>query len=236
MDIVAGSASFIDSGLNVWQWRLGPVMRYAVELSGAARPKVCWLGTAHGDSLAGIRGFYGACAGEAVEASHLQLFSMPNVDPAEHLLSRDVIWVGGGSLVNLLAVWRAHRLDVILREAWERGIVLGGISAGSICWHSGGNTDSFGELRAVTDSLGLLPHSTSVHYDSELERRPHYHSLVADGTLPAGYATDDGVAIHYRGHEVERVIADAAGRYAWRVSATGDGGALEERLEPELLA
>jgi peptidase E len=235
VDIVAGSASFIDSGVNVWQWRLGPVMRYAFALSGAERPKVCWLGTAHGDSLAGIRGFYGACSGEALEPTHLQLFTMPNVDPAEHLLSRDVIWVGGGSVVNLLAVWRAHGLDAILREAWERGVVLGGVSAGSICWHLGGNTDSFGELRAVTDSLGLLPFSTSVHYDSEAQRRPHYRSLVADETLPEGYATDDGVAIHYRGSEIERIVADRPRAYAWHVTYGGDGRALEERLDPELV-
>ena len=233
--IVAGSASFVDSGRNLFQWRLGPVVRYALSLSDAERPRICWLGTAHGDNLAGIRGFYGAMAGEAVEASHLQLFTQPNVDPERHLASQDVIWVGGGSVVNLLALWRVHGLDRILREAWERGTVLAGVSAGSICWHLGGTTDSFGELRAVGDGLGLLPFSTCVHYDSEPGRRPLYHALVGEGVLPWGYATDDGVAIHYVGAEVHRIVTDTPGRSAYRVSARDGGGVNEERLEPDLI-
>lgn len=234
--IVAGSASFEDSGMNLFQWRLGPVVRYALSLCEAQRPRICWLGTAHGDNLAGLRGFYGATSGEAVEASHLQLFTQPNVDPESHLLAQDVIWVGGGSVVNLLAVWRAHGLDRIMRAAWEQGTVLAGVSAGSICWHLGGTTDSFGELRAVGDGLGLLPFSTCVHYDSEPGRRPLYHELVGDGTLPWGYATDDGVAIHYADSEISRIVSDTPGRGAYRVSAREDGGVDEVRLEPDLIA
>jgi peptidase E len=234
--IVAGSAGFIDSGRNEFQWRLGPVVRYALSLSATPRPKLCWIGTAQGDSLEGLRGFYGATAGEQIEASHLQLFTMPNVNPERHLLAQDVIWVAGGSVVNLLAVWRAHGLDAILSEAWERGIVLGGVSAGAICWHAGGNTDSFGlPLQPVTNGLGLVPHSTSVHYDSEPGRRPLFQRLVADRTLAPGYATDDGVAIHYRGTELHRVIADTPGKSAYRVFMSASGGVVEERLEPELL-
>ncbi|MGA2757153.1 MAG: peptidase E [Solirubrobacteraceae bacterium] len=235
--IVAGSAGFEDTGLNPYQWRLGPVVRYALALAGGRRPKLCWIGTAQGDSLLGLRGFYGATAAEPIDASHLQLFSMPNVDPETHLLGQDVIWVQGGSVVNLLAVWRAHGLDTILRTAWERGVVLAGVSAGSICWHLGGNTDSFGPaLAAVTDGLGLLPYSTCVHYDTEPARRPSFHSLIAAGTLPAGYATDDGVAIHYRGSEVAEVISQLPGKSAYRVSMSASGGVLEEPLRPRLLA
>ena len=235
--IVAGSAGFEDTDRNPYQWRLGPVVRYALSLSGAQRPKLCWIGTAHGDNMLGLRGFYGATSGEPIEASHLQLFGLPNGDPERHLLSQDVIWVHGGSVVNLLAVWRAHGLDRILRTAWERGVVLAGISAGSICWHVGGNTDSFGpNLAAVTDGLGLLPFSTSVHYDSEPGRRPHFQALIADGTLPAGYATDDGVAIHYRGTDVGEVIADTSGKFAYRVFMSASGGVVEEPLHPRLLA
>jgi peptidase E len=148
-----------------------------------------------------------------------------------------VIWVHGGSVVNLLAVWRAHGLDQILLTAWERGIVLGGISAGAICWHVGGNTNSFGEpLRPLTEGLGLLPFSASVHYDSEPSRRATFHELIADGTLPDGYATDDGVAIHYRGSERHAVIADTPDRFAYRVFRSASGGVVEERLTPTLLA
>jgi peptidase E len=235
--IVAGSAGFKDTGSNPYQWRLGPVVRYALRCSGATRPKLCWIGTAGGDTMLDLRGFYGATSGEAVQASHLQLFGRPNVDPRQHLLAQDVIWVHGGSVVNLLAVWRAHGLDAILRAAWERGVVLAGISAGAICWHAGGNTDSFGsQLAPVTDALGFLPFSTCVHYDSEPARRPHYQSLIAERTLGDGYATDDGVAIHYREREVHRVIADTADRFAYRVFRSASGGVVEERLQPQLLA
>ena len=121
-------------------------------------------------------------------------------DVRAHLLAQDMLWVGGGSVANLLAVWRVHGLDAILREAWERGVVLAGVSAGSICWHVGGTTDSFGaELRPVTNGLGFLPYSNGVHYDSEARRRPLFQQLIADGTLPEGYATDDGTALHYIG-------------------------------------
>ena len=111
---------------------------------------------------------------------------MPTVpDMRAHLLAQDVVWVGGGSVANLLAVWRVHGLDEVFREVWEAGVVLGGVSAGSLCWHVGGTTDSYGpDLRPVTNGLGLIPTSNGVHYDSEEQRRPLYHRLVADGTLP----------------------------------------------------
>jgi peptidase E len=233
---VAGSASFRDSGRNAYQWRTGPVIRYAIELCGRERPRVCYVGTAGGDGIPALRGFYGAMSGEQVQASHLQLFTQPNVDPREHLLTRDVIWVGGGSVANLLAVWRLHGVDAIMREAWEQGIVLGGVSAGSICWHTGGSTDSFGSpLRPVTNGLGLLPFTTAVHYDTEEERRPLYHRLIGDGTLGWGYATQDGTAIHYRGEEAHAVVSDTLGKVAYRVSRGDDGAIIEELLEPQLL-
>jgi peptidase E len=234
--IVAGSTGLLDSGRNPYQWRLGPVVRYALELAESERPRICFIGTAQGDDRYLLRGFYGALAGERVEASHLELFPQPNVDPERHLLEQDLIWVAGGSVANLLAVWRVHGLDRILEEAWRRGTVLGGVSAGAICWHLGGTTDSFGELRAIDGGLGLLPFSTCVHYDSEPGRRPLYHALVGDGTLSWGYATDDGVAIHYVDTEVHRILADTPGRAAYRVSRGEGGELLEQRLEPDLLA
>jgi peptidase E len=233
--IVSGSAGFGDDGANPYQWRMGPVVRYALALAQRERPRLCWLGTAQGDDRYLLRGFYGAAAGEAIDASHLELFPKPNVDPERHLLDQDVIWVAGGSVANLLALWRTHGLDQILREAWERGVVLGGVSAGSICWHLGGTTDSFGELRALHGGLGLLPFSTCVHYDSEPGRRPLYHALVADGTLPWGYATDDGVAIHYVDTELHRIVADTPGRAAYRVCLGERGELLEQRLAADLL-
>ena len=124
------------------------------------------------------------------------------------LAASDLVWVGGGSVANLLAVWRVHGVDVQMRAAHERGAVLGGVSAGSICWHVGGPTDSFGPtLQPVTDALALVPFGNGVHYDSEAQRRPLLHRLVGENVLPTSFATDDGAAIVYsHGLPVEVVI------------------------------
>jgi peptidase E len=163
---------------------------------------------------------------------------MPTVpDVRAHLLAQDVIWVGGGSVANLLAVWRVHGLDDVLAECWGAGVVLGGVSAGSLCWHVGGTTDSYGpELRPVTNGLALIPTSNGVHYDSEEQRRPLYHRLVADGTLPGGHATDDGVGLVYRGTELVEAVADRPDKAAYRVERGPDGTAVETRVEPRRLA
>ncbi|HEX6936124.1 MAG TPA: peptidase E [Actinomycetes bacterium] len=238
MHILATSGGFLPSEYGAFQWRRGPLVEHAIALAGSPdRPRICHVGTAHGDSLNGIAGFYRAFAGSDTRASHLELFSMPNVaDVRAHLLAQDVIWVGGGSVANLLAVWRVHRLDEILRECWEAGVVLAGVSAGSICWHVGGPTDSFGvDLRAVTNGLAFLPYGNGVHYDSEEARRPTLHRLVAEGTLPTSYATDDGVGLHYEGTELVEAVADRPGVAAYRVERGPDGRAVETRIEPRLL-
>jgi peptidase E len=211
----------------------GQLLAHAVALAGVRRATVCGIFTAVGDDPVRIARFYDAMAGQDdAEASHLTLFDMPNhPDVRAHLTSRDVIWVGGGSTANLLAVWRAHRLDEILRDCWDAGVVLAGVSAGSLCWHLGGTTDSFGtDLVAVNDGLGFLPVSNCPHYDSEDQRRPLYQRLVADGTLPAGYATDDGVGLHYIGTDLAEVVSEAAGKAAYHVE-----GGTETRLEPRRL-
>jgi peptidase E len=236
--VLASSIGFDSRGRGPYDWAPGPVFDLAFELAGRPdRPRICYLGTATGDDPARVGGFYGAFTGRGVDASHLSLFTMPTVaDVRSHLLAQDVVWVGGGSVANLLAVWRAHGLDAVFREAWQAGVVLGGVSAGSLCWHVGGTTDSFGpDLRPVTNGLALLPHSNSVHHDSEEQRRPLYQRLVADGTLPAGYATDDGVGLVYRGTELAEAVADRPGKAAYRVRRGADGRAVETRVEPRRL-
>lgn len=231
--ILAGSAGFRE---NQGILTLGPVIQYGLELTKKETPRLCYVGTACGDAPVGVANFYTACQDHQVTPSHLALFSMPNTrNVKDFLLAQHMIWVGGGSVANLLAVWRTHGLDEILREAWERGIVLGGISAGSICWHTGGTTDSFGvELRAVTNGLGFVPYSNGVHYDSEERRRPLFQKLIDDGILPEGYATDDGVALHYVDHRLQRVVSDTPGKYAYHVVKT-ESGVQEARIEPDLL-
>ena len=236
--ILATSMGFASRGRGPYDWRPGPVFDLAFELADAPeRPRLCYLGTATGDDAARVAAFYGAFAGSPVEVSHLSLFPMPTVaDVRAHLLDQDAIWVGGGSVANLLAVWRVHGLDEIFREVWEAGVVLGGVSAGSLCWHVGGTTDSFGpDLRPVTNGLGLIPTSNGVHYDSEEQRRPLYHRLVGDGTLPGGHATDDGVGLVYRGTELVEAVADRPDVAAYRVERGPDGTAMETRVEPRRL-
>jgi peptidase E len=218
--------------------RPGPLLEYALELARPrGRPRLCFVGTAGGDQRSWNAMLHAMYYERDVEVSCLALFPMPNVaDPAAHLLAQDAIWVGGGSTANLLALWRLHGLDAALRRCWEAGVVLGGVSAGSLCWHVGGTTDSFGpELRAVTNGLAFLPYSNGVHYDGEAQRRPLYHQLIADGTLPDGYATDNAVGLHYRGTEMVEALAEVAGPAAYHVSRGANGATTEVKIEPRVL-
>ncbi|MGY1913914.1 Type 1 glutamine amidotransferase-like domain-containing protein [Blastococcus sp. SYSU DS0973] len=232
--ILATSMGFASRGRGPYGWRPGPVFDLAIELAGAPdRPRLCYLGTATGDDPARVAGVYGAFAGSAVRVSHLSLFPMPTVaDVRAHLLAQDVVWVGGGSVANLLAVWRVHGLDEVSRETWAAGVVLAGVSAGSLCWHVGGTTDSYGpDLRPVTNGLGLIPTSNGVHVDFEGQRR-----LVADGTLPGGHATDDGAGLVYRGTGLVEVVSDRPRAAGYRVERGPGSTAVETRLEPRRLA
>jgi peptidase E len=236
--ILATSMGFAGRGRGPYDWRPGPVFDLAFELAGAReRPKLCYLGTATGDDPVRVAGVYGAFADSTVRVSHLSLFTMPTVpDARAHLLAQDVIWVGGGSVANLLAVWRVHGLDEVFAECWRAGVVLAGVSAGSLCWHVGGTTDSFGpDLRPVTNGLGLIPTSNGVHYDSEEQRRPLYHRLVAEEALPAGHATDDGVGLVYRGTDLVEAVADRPDVAAYRVQRGPDDTVVETRVEPRRL-
>jgi peptidase E len=220
------------------QLSFSPLVHHAVELSGATcrAPRVCHLGTAGGDQRSFNAELDEAARAAGFALSHLNLFSMPSVEDVEgHLLAQDVVWVNGGSVANLLAVWRVHGLDEIFQRVWQAGVVLSGVSAGSICWFVGGTTDSFGpELRPVTNGLALLPYGNGVHYDSEERRRPLVHRLVADGTLPETHCSDDGVGLVYRGTELVEAVTDVPGKGAYVVRRSGDA-AEEERIEPRRL-
>jgi peptidase E len=218
---------------------VGAQVRQAIALAGTTgAARVCFIGTAVGDSQQALDAWYALRPRlGAAELSHLQLFPQPNVpDLRAHLLSQDVIWVSGGSLVNLLAVWRAHQLDVILRECWEAGVVLAGTSAGSVCWHAGGVTDSYGDsLDAVADCLGFLPFSNGVHDDlADQPRRRRFRELIAAGSLPGGYATEDGVALHYVGTELAEALAIVPGSKAWQVTPDGPGAWSETPIPARL--
>jgi peptidase E len=214
------------------------LVHHAVDLSGAhgRRPRVMYVGTAIGDA----EHFTARAAEAAREAGFdltpLQLFPMPNLDDIEGtVLEQDVVWVMGGSVANLLAVWRVHGLDAILRRAWRAGVVLTGVSAGSICWYEGGTTDSYGpDLRPVTNGLGLLPYGNGVHYDSDPGRRRLVHELVADGTLPTTHCTDDGVGLVYHGTTLTEAVAETPNASAYEVVRETDR-AVETPIQPRLL-
>lgn len=215
-----------------------PLIGYALELSGRSEPRVCLINTAMGDDPRSLTRVYSLLSATPARVTHLELFPMPNVpDPAELLLTQDVIFVGGGSVANMAAVWRVHELDRILRAAWRAGVVLSGVSAGAICWFQGGTTDSFGSLlRPFSAGLGFLAGSYCPHYSSESARRPLFQSLVGDGTLPAGLACDDGAAVHFADVELAEVVADRPDAFGYRVESGGAGPAIETRLPVRLLA
>lgn len=214
------------------------LVHHAVELSGVhgRRPRIMYVGTAIGDAEHFAFRMGEAARAAGFDLTPLHLFPMPNVEDIEGaVLDHDVVWVMGGSVANLLAVWRVHGLDAVLRRAWEAGVVLSGVSAGSICWFRGGTTDSFGpRLRPLTDALGFLPYGNGVHYDSDLGRRPLIHRLVADGTLPVTHCTDDGVGLVYRGTELVEAVSEQPGKGAYLVVREGDR-AVEERIAPRRL-
>jgi len=214
------------------------LVEHALELSGRQRPRACVLNTAMGDDPGTFVRMYSWLSGVSARASHLQLFPMPNVsDPEGLLLSQDVIFVGGGSVANMLAVWRVHGLDRVMRAAWQAGIVLAGVSAGALCWFEGGTTDSFGTaLRPFTAGLALLAGSYCPHYSSEPGRRPLYEALVADGRLAPGIACDDGTAAHFADDALAEVVADRPGQqHGYRVRPDGAGGVTETVLATRLL-
>ena len=207
-----------------------------LDLTGSAEPRVLFLPTASGDAGEQVARFHAAFGRRPVQRELLSLFRLRDlrVPLRELVLTQDAIYVGGGSLRNLLALWREHELDALLREAWEAGVVLAGLSAGAMCWFEGGITMSAGEPQVVT-GLGLIPGSLSVHRDSEAERLPAYHAAVASGALPGGWAVDDGAALLVHDETVTRVVASRAHSGAERVRRERD--AVSVREEPaELLA
>lgn len=228
-------------GFDVGKWKSlepGPLVTEAIAVSAhpnAAR--FAYLGTAKGDRPDVGLSIHEAFYGTTTEVSVVNVIPRPNfADLREHLLAQDVIWVGGGSVAALLALWRLHGIDEIMREAWESGVVLAGFSAGSICWHVGGPTDSFGpELRGIDNALALLPYGNGVHYDSDERRRALLHTLVRDEALPMSYATDNGVGLLFEGTDLVEAVSARDAAAAYRVERTVDGTVLETRITPRML-
>jgi peptidase E len=196
---------------------------YVLAATGRERPKVCFLPTASGDADHYIVRFYRHFGGGRCEPSHVSLFRRDGGAPAprDHLLEQDLVYVGGGCVRSMLGAWRAHGLDRVLREAWAGGVVMCGLSAGSLCWFEQGLTAFHGEESVPVAGLGLLAGSNAVHYDKERRRRPDYHAAIAAGLAP-GWAADDGAALHFTGAALSRVVASRPAAAAYRVDRIAD--------------
>jgi peptidase E len=208
--------------------------RYILGLARRPDPRVCFVATASGDGEGYVAGFYRAFSGLDCRPADLGLFERKVGDLRAFVLEQDVVYVGGGNTASLLGAWRAHGLDAILREAWDAGIVLCGVSAGMNCWFEASTTDSFGpELAPLHDGLGLLAGAACPHYDGEEQRRPLLHRLVAEG-FPAAWAADDYAALYFRDAALDEAVASRPGAGAYRVEAV-DGRVVETPLPVRLL-
>ncbi|HEY2767115.1 MAG TPA: peptidase E [Solirubrobacteraceae bacterium] len=208
---------------------------FVLSLARAPRPRILFLPTAAGDTTGQINAFYARFEGRGCIPDHLPLFRLADVERplAEIVLEQDVVYAGGGSMRNLLAIWRAHELDGILTRAWRGGTVLAGLSAGAMCWFQGGVTRS-GGAPAPMAGLGLLGGSLTVHADGEPERLPVWLQSLRSGALPGGWALDDGVGLLFCGTQLQRAVSSRPGAGAQRVDAIA-GELVRRRIEPELL-
>src|SRR6478752_4915035 len=213
-------------------------IRYMAQLTGKARPKLLYLPTASADSLEGVVGWYRNCAPLNVEPSHQISFVASTEQPRsweDVFLSVDGIVCSGGNTLNQQAIWKAQGIDAILRQAWDRGIVLGGASAGSLCWFEEGTTDSRPKELSKVECLGFLKGSHSPHYDAEPGRRPLYQKLIASGEMKPGYACDNDAGIFFEDNTVKRVVSARSGAKVYYVSVEG-GKAVEKVMVPEHIA
>src|SRR5436305_2852164 len=209
---------------------------FVVSLARSREPKILFLPTASGDPNAQISSFRATFGDRACRPLQLSLFRLEQhpADLRTLILSQDIVYVGGGSMRNLLAIWREHGLDTLMREAWENGIVLAGISAGAMCWFQNGITRSAGQP-APAAGLGFLPGSMTVHADGDPSRLPVFLDAIARGVLPDGYAADDGVGLLFEDEQLVRVVSSRPAARAYRVQR-GAQGAIRTVIEPELLA
>ena len=208
--------------------------KYMLDQTGKERPSVLMIPTARGDDAEYVAKFHAAFGELGARTQHLPLFDR-TPDLSSLLLAQDAIFVGGGNTKSMLAVWREWGLPEVLKRAYDSGIVLGGQSAGAICWFEQGVTDSWADRLRPLDCLGFLSGSCCPHFDGEAERRPAYHTLMQSGQVKPGYAIEDAVAAHFRNGRLERVVSKRAGAKAFYVSADA-GTVTEEALEVMLLA
>ncbi|GAB3243943.1 Type 1 glutamine amidotransferase-like domain-containing protein [Chitinimonas naiadis] len=209
--------------------------RYFLAATGKARPRVCFLPTASGDAESYLLKFYASHAQYDCIPSHLSLFRPSCRDLAGLLLQQDAIFVGGGNTRSMLALWQEWGLPQALRAAYEAGVVLGGISAGMICWFETGLTDSNPGPLSPLAGLGWLAGGACPHFDGEPERRPRLHELVQQGIMPASWALDDGAALHFIDGDLHRAVSSRQNAKAWRLGLSRQGLVQETAHETHYL-
>lgn len=207
---------------------------YILGLARREKPKICLIPTASGDSDKYIVRFYSAFTQRPCTPCHLSLFNPPTSNLKSFVFEQDIIYVGGGNTKNLIALWKEWGLAQALREAWESGMILAGLSAGSICWFEEGVTDSIPGSLTALKCLGFLKGSNCPHYDGEKERRPSYHRLLSVELIGDGYATDDGVGLHFVGEKLEKIVSSRPHAKAYRLERRG-GTVSEFALETTYL-
>ncbi|WP_391119319.1 Type 1 glutamine amidotransferase-like domain-containing protein [Psychrobacillus sp. L3] len=181
--------------------------RYILKQSKSNRPKICFIGTASGDVESYIEKFYNFFQKEECEPAHLSLFKPHTRDIQKFIMEQDILYVGGGNTKNLMALWKEWELDVAIRQAYENGTILSGLSAGSLCWFEEGVTDSYGDELEPISCLGLIQGSHCPHYDGEEDRRPAYQKFIRENIIGAGYAADDGAALHFIDEKLHTVVS-----------------------------
>ena len=206
---------------------------YILKQSPQANPKICFIGTASGDSESYIQGFYDCFETKSCMPSHLSLFKGHTDKIEEFILDQDILFVGGGNTRNLLVLWKEWGLEKIIRKAYDKGIILSGVSAGSICWFEQGLTDSIPNQLTTLNCLGFLQGSNCPHFDGEPERQAVYREEIRSGNMKAGIACDDGVALHFIDEQLERIISSQENKRAIRFEMKKT--LIENTLEPEYL-
>lgn len=203
-------------------------------LTNKLRPNVCFIGTASGDAEGYVERFYDYMKDHDVNPSHLSLYRAPVGSLRDFVLSKDLLYVGGGNTRNLMVLWREWGLDKIIEEAYQSGVVLGGLSAGGLCWFEEGVTDSIPGKLSKLSCMNILSGSFCPHYDGEADRRPAYHQLIKTGVLGAGYACDDSAAVYFENEQLVESVSSIPTAASYRIALEG-GEVKEEKIATRYL-
>lgn len=216
----------------------GPVwMKYLIGLTGKDKPKICFMPTASGDNPAYINYWLESAKKLPIDPYVQRVFiesSSQKMSFEESLLGMDAILVPGGNTLDMMALWKAHGIDKVLKKAWENGIVLTGSSAGAICWFHEGLSDSRPKALSKVDCLGFLKGSISPHYHSSKDRATIYQQMILAGQIKPGYGLDENAGLYFENETIAKVLAGDAKSKVYKVSVEG-GNIAEQVLEPVLI-